>query len=70
VNELNADSSILGPGEIQIELTVNGSGEITRIRFKVDTVGIAEVTEMIENFLLGKTIPGASAGTSTVTIVI
>jgi Ca-activated chloride channel family protein len=70
VNELNADSSILGSGEIQIELTVNGSGEITRIRFKVDTVGIAEVTEMIENFLLGKTIPGASAGTSTVTIVI
>lgn len=70
INELNANSDILGPGEIEIEITLNSSGVITRVRIREDTVEIDEVTEIIENFLLGETIQGASAGTSTVTITI
>ncbi|MCD4708053.1 MAG: hypothetical protein K8S62_09985, partial [Candidatus Sabulitectum sp.] len=70
INELNANSDILGPGEIEIEIAVDTSGVITRVRINEDTVEINEVTEIIENFLLGKTISGASVGTSTITIVI
>ncbi|MCK5131949.1 MAG: VWA domain-containing protein [Candidatus Sabulitectum sp.] len=69
IDELNADSDILGPGEIRIEITVNSSGVITGIRIMEDTVEIDEVAEIVENFLLGETIQGASTGTSTVTIV-
>lgn len=68
ISELNANSDILGPGEIRIEITVNSSGIITRIRIIEDTVEIDEVAEIVENFLLGETIQGASTGTSTVTI--
>ena len=68
INELNANSDILGPGEIEIDITVNSSGVITRISIQEDTVEIDEVSEIVENFLVGETIEGASAGRSTVTI--
>ncbi len=70
INELNSDSDILAAGEIEFEVTVNSSGVITRIRIKEDSVGIDEVADTVENFLLGETIQGASVGTSTVTITI
>ena len=70
ITELNANGDILSPGEIEFEVTVNSSGVITRIRIREDSVEIDEVAETVENFLLGETIEGASAGTSTVTITI
>lgn len=70
INELNSNSDILVAGEIEFEITVDSSGVITRIRIREDTVEIDEVSETVENFLLGETVEGASTGTSTVTITI
>ncbi|MCK5787211.1 MAG: hypothetical protein KAH54_11735, partial [Candidatus Sabulitectum sp.] len=70
ITELNANGDILSPGEIEFEVTVNSAGVITRIRIIEDSVGVDVVTDVIENFLIGETIQGASAGTSTVTIAV
>jgi Ca-activated chloride channel family protein len=70
LGELNGNSDILACGSIVFEINVNSSGVITRIRITKDTVVIDGVTEIIENFLIGRTIEGAVGGTSTVVITI
>jgi Ca-activated chloride channel family protein len=70
IAELNENSDVLAEGSITFEITVNSSGVITRIRVGEDTVEVDEVTEIVENFLVGETIEGAASGTSTVVITI
>ena len=70
LGELNGNSDILASGSIIFEITVNSSGEITRVRITEDTVEVEEVAEIVENFLIGETIEGATEGISTVVITI
>ncbi|MCP4646500.1 MAG: hypothetical protein GY852_02040 [bacterium] len=70
IEELNANSDILVPGEIKFEIALNNSGVVIGIRMLEDTVEVEAVEEIVENFLMGKTIAGASIGTSTVSIMI
>ncbi len=70
INELNSAGIALAQGEIKFEIEVNSSGLITGITVIEDTVNVDEVIELIENHLVGKTIDGASRGTSSVTILI
>jgi len=70
VDALNETPEILQPGLIRLEITLNGSGSVTRVEVDEDTVEVNEIIEILTRILMGKTITGASAGRVMVTISI
>ena len=68
IDALNERSEILEPGMIRLILTLDGNGVITSVEVDEDTVEIEEITDILEGFLTGKTVTGASAGRVTVTV--
>ncbi len=70
VEALNQQSGILEPGTIELILTLDGGGRITSVTVEEDTIEVEEIIETLRSALMGKSIPGASAGRVTVTISI